>query len=66
MKIMNKLINKIKSVTKEEIKESVKSHKAEIFCGVMTSIALLCLVGVKNGPRPNVTYVTVNMDRTEG
>lgn len=63
---MKRLINKIKSVTKEEIKESVKSHKTEIFCGVMASIALMCLVGVKNGPRPNITYVTVNMNRMEG
>lgn len=63
---MKRLINKIKSVTKEEIKESVKSHKTEIFCGVMASIALMCLVRVKNGPRPNITYVTVNMNRMEG
>lgn len=62
---MKRLIKKIKSITKEEIKESVKDHKVEIFCGIMASIALMCLVGVKNGPRPNVTYVTVNMNRME-
>lgn len=63
---MKRLINKIKSVTKEEIKESVKKNKEVIFCSIMASISLLCLVGVKNGPRPNVTYVTVNMNRMEG
>ncbi len=61
MLLTRKIVKKIKNTTKDEVKETVRSHKVEIFCGIMAAIALGCLFGVKAGPRPNIVYVTVNL-----
>lgn len=59
--ILSRCIKKVKEATKEEVKESIQAHKAEIFCAAMAIIAFGCLLGVRAGPRPNRIYVTVNL-----
>lgn len=61
MLFSKKIIQKIKNTTKEEVKEAVSSHKTEIFCTAMATLAAVCLCGVLRGPRPSMVYVTVNM-----
>lgn len=61
MKLKSKIIEKVKSVTKEEMKEGFKKYRKEIFCGTMAAVALFCYLGVRSGPKPNVAYVTINL-----
>lgn len=55
------LIKKAKETTKEEVVQGIKDHKLEIFCGVVATVAMTALAIALKGPRPNVTYVTVNL-----
>lgn len=64
--IIQNIIKKAKETTKEEVKESICSHKVEIFCGAMAVIAVSALCIAIKGPRPNVTYVTLNLKGTIG
>lgn len=64
--MLRHLINKAKETTKEEVKESIRTHKTEIFCGAMAFVAVTALCVALKGPRPNVTYVTVNLKGTIG
>lgn len=55
------LIKKAKETTKEEVVQGIKDHKLEIFCGFVAVVAATALGVALKGPRPNVTYVTVNL-----